>query len=146
MRTKSARPQSLSCVGNGRKMNTTTEPRPRYFSCDLLPLTRDDKTGARFWSVSLSRTQLTYFEVEPNCRFDRHSHPSEQITLVLQGELFFETVLGITRVGAGEVMAIPANVRHAVYTASQAAKAVDAWSPVNKKYLRGVADGLAENT
>ena len=123
-------------------MNTTIDSRPRYFRCDSLPLVRDDETGARFWSVSLSRTQLTYFEVDPNCRFDGHSHPSEQITLVLQDELFFETVFGITRVGAGEVMAIPANVHHAVYTASQAAKAVDAWSPVNKKYLPEVADGF----
>jgi quercetin dioxygenase-like cupin family protein len=123
-------------------MNAKAELRPRHFSCDLLPLIRDDETGARFWSVALSRAQLTYFEVEPNCRFDSHSHPSEQITLVLEGVLFFETVFGIARVGAGEVMTIPANVRHAVYTAAQAAKAVDAWSPVNKKYLQGVADGL----
>jgi quercetin dioxygenase-like cupin family protein len=118
-------------------MNTMTESRPRYFRCDSLPLS-DDETGARFWSVSLSRTQLTYFEVEPNCRFDGHSHPSEQITLVLEGELFFETEFGTTRVGAGEVMAIPANVRHAVYTEAKEAKAVDAWSPVNKKYLHGL--------
>ena len=87
--------------------------------------------------MSLSCTQLTYFEVGPNCRFDCHSHPSEQITLVLEGELFFETVTGITRVGVGEVMAIPANVCHAAYTKTLAAKAVDAWSPVNRKYLDG---------
>lgn len=117
-----------------KKMNTSTDFRPRYFSRDLLPLIRDDETGARYWSVSLSCAQLTYFEVEPNCRFDAHSHPSEQITLVLEGELFFETAFGIARVGAGEVMAILANVRHAVYTAALPAKAVDAWSPVNKKY------------
>jgi mannose-6-phosphate isomerase-like protein (cupin superfamily) len=121
--------------GNGRRNNERAKLRPRHFSCDLLPLTRDDETGAQFWSVSLSRTQLTYFEVEPNCRFDGHSHPSEQITLVLEGELFFETEFGTTCVGAGEVMAIPANVQHAVRTEIRAAKAVDAWSPVNKRYL-----------
>jgi len=32
-------------------------------------------------------------------------------------------------------MAIPANAHHAVYTKNLAAKAVDAWSPVNRKYL-----------
>jgi quercetin dioxygenase-like cupin family protein len=131
--------------GDGSKMNARTKLRPRHFSSDLLQLIRDDETGARFWSVALSRTQLTYFEVEPNCRFDGHSHPSKQITMVLDGELFFDTAFGTTRVGAGEVMAIPANVRHAVYTASQAAKAVDAWSPVNKKYPPGVADGFTAN-
>jgi quercetin dioxygenase-like cupin family protein len=134
-----SRDRGIYRVRESRKMNAKAELRPHHFSCDLLPLIRDDETGARFWSVSLSRTQLTYFEVEANCRFDGHSHPSEQITFVLAGELFFETVFGITRVGAGEVIAIPANVRHAVYTAAQAAKAVDAWSPVNKKYLHGLA-------
>ena len=116
-------------------MDTETD-RPRHFPRESLRL-RSDETGARFWSVSLSSTQLTYFEVGPNCRFDGHSHPSEQITLVLEGELFFETVSGITRVGVGEVMAIPANAHHAVYTKTLAAKAVDAWSPVNTKYLNG---------
>ncbi|MGD0331665.1 MAG: cupin domain-containing protein [Xanthobacteraceae bacterium] len=116
-------------------MDTETD-RPRHFPRESLRLSSDE-TGARFWSVSLRSTQLTYFEVGPNCRFDRHSHPSEQITLVLEGELFFETVSGITRVGVGEVMAIPANAHHAVYTKTLAAKAVDAWSPVNTKYLNG---------
>ncbi len=115
-------------------MTTQTDDGPCHFARDSLPF-RTDETGARFWSVALRRTQLTYFEVGPNCRFDGHSHPSEQITLVLEGELFFETVCGITRIGSGEVMAIPANMHHAVYTKAVAAKAVDAWSPVNSKYL-----------
>jgi len=122
-------------VRESLKMNTKID-RPRHFPRDSLHL-RSDESGARFWSVSLDSTQLTYFEVGPNCRFEGHSHPSEQITLVLEGELFFETVSGITRVGVREVMAIPANAHHAVYTKTLAAKAVDAWSPVNGKYLDG---------
>jgi hypothetical protein len=61
---------------------------PRYFGRDALRL-RNDETGARFWSVSLTHTQLTYFEVRPNCRFDFHQHRSEQITLVLGGRVVF---------------------------------------------------------
>jgi quercetin dioxygenase-like cupin family protein len=53
---------------------------------------------------------------------------------VLDGELYFETTAGTVRVAAGEVMAIPADVDHAVYTKEVAAKAVDAWSPINEKY------------
>ena len=56
---------------------------------------------------------------------------------MLKGELFFKTVTGITRIGMGEVMAIPTNVHHAAYTKTLAAKAVDAWSSVTKKYLDG---------
>jgi quercetin dioxygenase-like cupin family protein len=106
---------------------------PRHIQRDALNLRRDE-TGARFWSVSLDHAQLTYFEVGPNCRFDEHWHPSEQITLVLEGMLYFETSSGVDEVGASEVMAIPANVPHAVFTRELAAKAVDAWSPVNKTY------------
>ena len=115
-------------------MNTASGP--RHFAGEALRL-REDTTGARFWSVALRDTQLTYFEVAANCRFETHSHRSEQITLVLNGELFFETETRTTRVAAGEVMAIPADVPHAVYTASLPAQAVDAWSPVNENYVFG---------
>jgi quercetin dioxygenase-like cupin family protein len=106
---------------------------PRHFDRLALQLKLDD-AGGQFWSVALAQTQLTYFEVGPHCRFESHSHISEQITLVLEGELYFETAAGTALVTAGEVMAIPADVIHAVYTKEVAAKAVDAWSPINEKY------------
>lgn len=106
---------------------------PCHFDTRALQFKIDD-VGARFWSVALEQTQLTYFQVGPHCRFESHNHRSEQITLVLEGELYFETSAGTARVAAGEVMAIPAEVEHAVYTKEMAAKAVDAWSPINEKY------------
>lgn len=105
----------------------------QHFRRDALRL-RTDPTGARFWSVSLTRAQLTYFEVEPYCRFDLHRHESEQITLVLEGELYFETASGVAQIGAGEVIAIPSNVEHAVFTKGLGARAIDAWSPINETY------------
>jgi quercetin dioxygenase-like cupin family protein len=60
---------------------------PRYFDRRALPQ-KDDEAGAQFWSVALEQTQLTYFEVGPNCRFETHRHQGEQITLVLEGELY----------------------------------------------------------
>jgi quercetin dioxygenase-like cupin family protein len=106
---------------------------PRHFDARALQLKIDD-AGAQFWSVALEHKQLTYLEVGPHCRFESHKDQSEQITLVLEGELYFETPAGTSRVAAGEVMAIPAKVDHAVYTNEMAARAVDAWSPINKKY------------
>ncbi|MEZ5278487.1 MAG: cupin domain-containing protein [Opitutaceae bacterium] len=90
--------------------------------------------GARRWAVSLKDTMLTYLEVEPNSRFETHSHESEQITMVLSGLLIFQIGQTIHRVVAGEVMAIPANVPHSVWTESEPAKVVDAWSPVIEEY------------
>lgn len=91
---------------------------------------RPDAPGASFWAVGLDRATLTWFEVEPGARFERHAHEAEQITLVLEGELFFEIEPGrVVRVGPGEVIALPSNQPHAAWAGSEPVRAVDAWSP-----------------
>jgi amino-acid N-acetyltransferase len=105
----------------------------QYFSRESLPL-RPDIDGAKLWAVALRNTMLTYFEVEPHARFERHSHEAEQITMVLEGELFFELDGRLVQVGAGEVIAIPSLVPHAVYAKHSAVRAIDAWSPVPEQY------------
>lgn len=110
----------------------------RYFPKESLCL-NDDVPGARQWAVSLDQTMLTYFEVDANCRFESHTHESEQLTMVLEGVLYFEQGEKVVGVKAGEVIAIPSNAPHAVFTKETAVKAVDAWSPVMTKYKKGGA-------
>jgi quercetin dioxygenase-like cupin family protein len=93
-----------------------------------------DATGSNFWSVALERVQLTYFEVPPGARFEMHRHYSEQITMVLEGELRFELEDEIKCVGPGEVIALPAYAPHAVTAGPDGARAIDAWSPPNQAY------------
>ncbi|MGA3282436.1 MAG: hypothetical protein ABSD50_15820 [Smithella sp.] len=57
------------------------------FIKDLLQL-QPDVEGAKMWAVALEKTMLTYFEIESNSKFDMHSHTSEQITMVLEGNYF----------------------------------------------------------
>jgi mannose-6-phosphate isomerase-like protein (cupin superfamily) len=124
---RSVCPTSAVCMARdlGREViHATTE---------LLPL-RPDVPGARMWAVSLEHTMLTYFEVAPHSRFEPHSHASEQITMVLSGELFFEAQGIIHRLKPGEVLAIPSSVPHAAWTEGAAVAAIDAWSPVMRKY------------
>jgi unsaturated pyranuronate lyase len=106
-----------------------------YFSKEDLRL-QSDVEGVKMWAVALQKTMLTCFEVDSNSRFERHSHESEQITMVLTGELFFELDDRTVCVGPGEVVAIPSSVPHAVFTKAKPVKAVDAWSPVMEKYKR----------
>ena len=116
-------------------MSDIYENKMHYYSRDDLHLS-SDVPGAKQWAVALEKAMLTYFEVEPNSCFETHSHESEQITLVLEGTLYFEQNDTVVEVRAGEVIAIPSNARHAVFTRNAAAKAVDAWSPVRAKYKR----------
>ena len=117
-------------------MNNPADHEMQYYPNESLCLTAD-VPGSKQWAVSLDQTMLTYFEVEPDCRFESHSHASEQITMVLEGVLYFEQGEKVVAVKAGEVIAIPANSQHAVFTGEAAVKAVDAWSPVMDKYKRG---------
>lgn len=117
-------------------MNNQADREMRYYPKESLCLT-DDVPGARQWAVSLDQTMLTYFEVAPDCRFESHSHESEQITMVLEGVLYFEQGGKVIGVKAGEVIALPAHAPHAVFTREAAVKAVDAWSPVMDKYKQG---------
>ena len=57
--------------------------------------------------------------------------------MVLEGVLYFEQGGKVIGVKAGEAIAIPAHVPHAVFTKETAVKAVDAWSPVMAKYKQG---------
>jgi amino-acid N-acetyltransferase len=101
-------------------------------SLNLIP----DVPGVEMWGIALKKTMFTYFECDPGCRFEKHSHESEQITFVLQGELFFDVGTDIIKVKQGEVIAIPSNIPHAAFTRELSAKACDAWSPVMSQYIR----------
>ncbi len=114
-------------------MDTDQEKTAQYFPRDTLRL-QADGDGVKMWAVALEKTMFTYFEVEPHCRFERHHHESEQITMVLEGELYFEVDTRVIGVGKGEVIAIPSMAPHAVFTKDKPVKAVDAWSPVMERY------------
>jgi amino-acid N-acetyltransferase len=97
---------------------------------------RENVPGANMWAVALERAMFTYFEIAPHTRFDMHKHESEQITFILEGELFFEIEDRTIRVGPGEIIAIPSNAPHAAYAESEHVRAVDAWAPVRKEFIQ----------
>jgi quercetin dioxygenase-like cupin family protein len=99
-----------------------------------LPL-KSAVSGANMWAVGLEKAMLTYFEMAPNTQFPEHSHEAEQITLILEGELTFTYEGETVTLKAGEVIAIPSNVKHSARTGRMPCKAVDAWSPVRKDYI-----------
>lgn len=107
---------------------------PDCYYSDEQTLKKDIETGSTFWSISGTNLQFTWFEVPPGTRFSEHKHDSEQITYVLEGALFFEIEKVVCKLSAGDSIVIPANKNHSVWTETIAAKAVDAWSPVNEKY------------
>ncbi|MBI5827605.1 MAG: cupin domain-containing protein [Deltaproteobacteria bacterium] len=106
----------------------------RVYSRDELAL-RPAVEGAKMWAIGLDRSMLTYFELEPDTTFPDHSHESEQITLVLEGELTFVFDGKSVTLKAGDAVAIPSNKIHSAHTGKRPCRAVDAWSPVRREFL-----------
>lgn len=117
------------CPSSAVCMRRSISQEARRYPRDILGLA-PDVPGAAFFAVALDRVMLTWFEVEPGTRFERHAHDADQITMVIEGELVFELGEGEEAIiGPGEVMAIPSGTSHAVRAGSAPVKAVDAWSP-----------------
>lgn len=132
---------TTTCCASARCMHLSLGREARHLPGDALAL-EPDVAGARSWAVPLERAMLRYFEVEAGGLFPRHAHEAEQITFVLEGELRFaldgrpEVV-----VRAGEVIAIPGGLPHAVSGGPGLTRAVDAWSPPPDPEARGSARG-----
>ena len=92
--------------------------------------------GAKMWAIGMENSMLTYFDIAPDSDFPEHSHESEQITLVLDGELCFSYGGKTVTLKKGDAVAIPSNVPHRAVTAEKPCRAVDAWSPIRKDYLQ----------
>lgn len=95
---------------------------------------KDKESGSDYWAIKGENLLFTYFEVPADTRFAEHSHASEQITYVLEGELFFEIEKKMYTLTPGDTIMIPGNKKHRVWTKDKHTRTIDAWSPVNEKY------------
>jgi quercetin dioxygenase-like cupin family protein len=65
-----------------------------------------------------------------------HSHPHEQVSYVAAGELILVMEEEKTRLSAGDLFTVPANVPHAVQTLTPHVRLVDAFNPIREDFLQ----------
>lgn len=65
-----------------------------------------------------------------------HSHPHEQITYVVSGEI--NVVLGheTNRLGPGDIFTVSANLPHSIQLLTSTARLVDAFTPIREDFLK----------
>lgn len=78
---------------------------------------------------------LSYVEFEPEAVVESHSHPHEQMGILLEGELEF--VIGDERhqLSPGDMWRIPGGVVHSAIAGSEPVKALDVFHPIREDYL-----------
>lgn len=102
------------------------DPSSRAFK-DLFPGVRT----RTFWG---ERHLLSLVDLDAGCFLPRHSHPHEQSTYVLEGELEFEVGDQKRLIRAGEVVIIPGGVEHLVKVGSKPARVLDVFCPVREDF------------
>jgi quercetin dioxygenase-like cupin family protein len=75
---------------------------------------------------------LSLVDLEPNTVLPRHSHPHEQSTFVLHGELEFEIEGEKQILRAGELVIIPGGVEHFVRVGPEPTRVLDTFVPARE--------------
>ncbi len=91
--------------------------------------------GVEIRTTAGRQLMLSVVTFEPGSVVGEHSHPHEQMGMMISGRLEF-TVAGITRVlGPGDIWRIPGGVVHSVRAFDQPAVALDVFHPIREDYL-----------
>ncbi len=91
--------------------------------------------GVDIFTAAGEGMMLSFVEFESHAVVEMHSHPHEQMGLLLEGELTFTIGDEEDVVQPGQMWRIPGGVPHQVIAGAAPAKALDVFCPVREDYL-----------
>ena len=91
--------------------------------------------GVEILTAAGKNLMLSVVQFEPHSVVLEHSHPHEQMGILLEGRVEF-TIGGETRLlGPGDMWRIPGGVLHSVRALDEPVRALDVFCPVRLDYL-----------
>jgi quercetin dioxygenase-like cupin family protein len=91
--------------------------------------------GVEIQTTAGTNLMLSVVRLEPESVVLEHSHPHEQMGILLEGRLEF-TIGGVTRLlSPGDKWRIPSGIVHSVRALDQPAVALDVFHPIREDYL-----------
>ena len=104
-----------------------------FFFWPILPEKKMDQ-GVTLQEVHLEKLMITRVVMEKGAKISPHSHPHEQITIVIRGKLKFN-LNGTERIlREGEGVKIPSDTPHSA-VAEEECECYDSWHPVREDYI-----------
>ena len=90
--------------------------------------------GVEILTAAGQQMMLSCVEFEPGAVVEQHSHPHEQMGLLLEGELVFTIGDEQRTVRPGEMWRIPGGVEHSAVAGPMPVKALDVFNPIREDY------------
>lgn len=91
--------------------------------------------GVHIQACACEKMMMSLVDMEPRAVVEEHSHPHEQIGMVLEGEAIFIIGGEEKTLKAGDQYRIPGNVRHKVIALDRPVRAFDIFNPVREEYV-----------
>lgn len=77
------------------------------------------------------------FREGPSPKLDPpHSHPHEQISYVVSGEINLLLGKEVTHLSSGDIFTVPPNIPHAIQLLTESARLIDSFSPIREDFLK----------
>ena len=90
--------------------------------------------GVHIRTCAADRMMLSLVDLEPHSRVEEHSHPHEQVGMLLEGRATFFIGDEEKTLQAGDMYRIPGGVKHRVVALDESVKALDIFYPVREDY------------
>jgi quercetin dioxygenase-like cupin family protein len=91
--------------------------------------------GVTIQTCATDKMMLSYVDLQPHAVVAEHSHPHEQVGMVLEGRAIFYIGAEEKTLGKGDMYRIPGNVKHRVIALEGPVKALDIFTPIREDYL-----------
>src|SRR5262245_49580918 len=90
--------------------------------------------GVHIRTASGEKMMLSVVDLAANSVVEEHSHPHEQVGILLAGKVLFTIGDEQKSLSAGDVWVIPGGVKHKVVVLEGPAKALDVFMPIREDY------------
>jgi quercetin dioxygenase-like cupin family protein len=90
--------------------------------------------GVHIQTCAADKMMLSLVEIEPHAVVEEHSHPHEQMGVLLEGEAVFYIGDEQKTVKPGDTWRIPGGVRHRVVALEKRVRALDVFCPIREEY------------
>jgi quercetin dioxygenase-like cupin family protein len=90
--------------------------------------------GVHIRTTAVEKMMVSVVDIEPHAVVEEHSHPHEQVGMLLAGKVIFFIGDEQKTLKAGDVWCIPGGVKHKVMALDEPVKAIDIFAPVREEY------------